>query len=145
MIPELLPTGLLPPGIHDASLDEVIERFGSTLWRRWLIEGLRKALNDLARSGCRAAYVDGSFVTAKTKPNDYDLCWDTDGVRLEDLPAEFRDLAPPRQMQRAKYRGDLLPNVIERGAGSLMLDFFRTDRESGESKGILRIDPRSVA
>jgi len=45
MLPQLDPlTGLLPPGEHEASWDEVEERFGWNERRRAMLDGLSEAL-----------------------------------------------------------------------------------------------------
>jgi hypothetical protein len=136
--------GLLPPGIHKADLDEVLAFFGTTTWRVWLLEGLRLALMDLAAAGCGSVYLDGSFVTTKTMPNDYDVCWDMEGIDFDALDPVLVDVEWPRRAQKVKYRGDVLPNVTEAASGKLMMEFFQTDRETGASKGILLLDPRRV-
>jgi hypothetical protein len=143
MIPALY-RGLLPPGIHSGDWKEVEAMFGTTPWRLWLLEGLRAALAELARVGCRTAYLDGSFVTNKAVPGDYDLCWDPTGVDLLAIDPVFRDLAAPRAAQKAKYRGDLLPNVIEGSSGMPFIDFFQIERNTGLAKGIVALDPGRV-
>lgn len=40
------------------------------------MRGLKAALENLSGADCRTAYVDGSFVTHKAIPNDYDVCWE---------------------------------------------------------------------
>jgi hypothetical protein len=40
--------------------------------RRTLLAGLREALGALREAGCRTVYLDGSFVTAKEAPEDFD-------------------------------------------------------------------------
>jgi hypothetical protein len=139
-----LEQGLLPPGIHAGYWKEVEAMFGITAWRLWLLEGLRAALAELARAGCTLAYLDGSFVTDKVAPEDYDLCWDMTGVDLAAIDPVFHDLTPPRANQKAKYRGDLLPNVIERSRRMLFVEFFQIDRNTGNPKGIVALDPRRV-
>lgn len=136
---------LLPPGIHIAGWDELVERFGFSQRRLWLLDGLRPALIELARVGCEQVYLDGSFVTSKATPGDYDLCWELTNVRLRELDPVFFDLAAPRARQRAKYRGDLLPNIVEGSSGMPFVDFFQVEKDSGETKGILVIDPRRIA
>ena len=44
------------------------------------MDGLRAALENLKRAGCRTVYVNGSFVMNKYVPNDYDACWEEAGV-----------------------------------------------------------------
>ena len=136
--------GLLPPGLHSAGWSEVVVRFGVSQHRRWLLEGAQAALRELGRVGCTRAYLDGSFVTAKAIPGDYDLCWELDQVDLPNLDKVFFDVYPPRAAQHAKYRGDLLPNVSEGDSGVLIVEFFQRDKETGRPKGIVVLDPRSV-
>ena len=83
MIPQFDADGLLPPGIHQATWDEVAGTFGNTPWRRRLLDGLEMAIDDLRQAGCRTVYIDGSFVTDKEVPNDFDACWDEEGVAPE--------------------------------------------------------------
>jgi hypothetical protein len=73
-IPAFSPHGLLPAGIHDATLDEVQEAFGAKNPRRAeLFEKLTKFVDTAKRFGVfTALYVDGSFVTDKELPGDID-------------------------------------------------------------------------
>ncbi len=73
-------TGNLPLGIHEAPWSEILVCFGSTPRRLSLLAGLQSALDRLRRAGCARAYLDGSFVTAKAAPNDFDVCWEMAGV-----------------------------------------------------------------
>lgn len=143
MIPTLK-DGRLPVGIHDAGFDDVAATFAATPWREWLIEGLRLALVDLASAGCGAAYLDGSYTTAKTKPGDYDLVWDTAGVDFSALHPVLLKVLWPRDEQKARYRGDVLPNFVESNSGLPMLEFFQIDKDTGSPKGIVKLDPRAV-
>ena len=73
MIPNLDPrTGYLPPCVHNATWRDVIDRFGGNSHRARLMGGLLAACRNLAAAGCRELVLDGSFVTAKTLPADYD-------------------------------------------------------------------------
>ena len=67
-------TGKLPPGVHAANWGEIVERFGTTAKRSDLLEGLRAALGSLKAAGCRRVYLNGSFVTQKIQPSDFDGC-----------------------------------------------------------------------
>ncbi|MGH9155148.1 MAG: DUF6932 family protein [Acidimicrobiales bacterium] len=136
--------GVLPPGVHPSDSSEVEARFATNARRRWLLEGLRDALLELRRVSCPAAFLDGSFVTDKSIPGDFDLCWDHTTVNLALIDPVFLDVAPPRAAQQAKYRGDLLPNVPEGISGKLFVDFFQIDKATGKPKGIIVLDPGSV-
>ena len=100
------------------------------------MDGLRAALENLESAGCRTACVDGSFVTAKEYPNDYDACWEEKGVDPVLLTFD-----PGRATQKAKFLGELFPSSFISGAEGLsFLEFFQTDRSTGETKGIVAID-----
>ena len=144
VLPDFDADGALPPGIHGASWDEIVERFGWTAHRMDLLAGLVDALAVLRSAGCRLAYLDGSFVTDKEVPGDYDLCWEMDGVDLHKLDPIVLDVTPPRAAQQARYRGDLLPNVLEGNSGAPFVDFFQQNKATGGSKGIVSINIEEV-
>jgi hypothetical protein len=80
-----------PAGEHTATRQEMLDRFGQTPWRRRLLAGMFEALRLLKAVGCSRAYIDGSFVTAKEEPGDFDACWSSEGkdivvIDLKDLP-----------------------------------------------------------
>jgi hypothetical protein len=102
--------------------------------------GLRRALLALKAAGCARAYIDGSFVTDKNVPSDFDGCWDPVGVDLSKLDPVLQTFDDGRAQQKAKYGGELFPStVVEAGTGNLFLDFFQATR-AGERKGILALD-----
>lgn len=72
VIPQFDADGNLPPGIHKATLEEIEARFGGSAIRKAQRKGLRLALEDLRRAGCSTVYLDGSFVTDKINPRDFD-------------------------------------------------------------------------
>ena len=37
-------------------------------------------MENLKNAGCLTVYLNGSFVTNKEVPNDFDACWEEDGV-----------------------------------------------------------------
>jgi hypothetical protein len=142
LIPDFAANGNLPAGIHKASWDELSNRFGHSEHRTKLLEGLAAALASLSAAGCRTVYINGSFVTRKQRPNDYDLCWSIDGVIAERLDPVLLDFSPEgRRAMKAKYLGDLFPAEIPEGAsGKAFLEFFQTDRRTGGPKGIVAVD-----
>ena len=126
MIPEPDPdTGCLPPGVHEASWHEVVSRFGGNSHRGRLLDGLLNACRGLAAAGCGEAQLDGSFVTTKTMPGDYDAAWETKGVDPELLDPVLLDMKHPRAAMKAKYLGDLFPASASAAPGVLFRDFSR--------------------
>lgn len=140
MIPPFDKRGNLPPGIHKADWDELETRFTDPR-RVELLMGLREALVALRDAGCRTAYIDGSFVTAKEGPGDFDACWEAVGVDASLLDPVLLDLVPPRTAQKERFGGELFPAsfVAEPESGARFFDFFQHDRD-GEPKGIIQID-----
>lgn len=123
-------------------------RFGSDPHRNRLLIGLRQALLSLARAGCRTAYLDGSFVSSKTAPDDFDVCWDMNNVDISRLQLEepvLLDFSNRRAAQKVKFGGELFPAQERADAvGAVFLDFFQRDKNTGDPKGIVAIDLRSV-
>lgn len=142
MIPPFDQTsGYLPPGIHSASWEEFNQRFGTSERRRDMIAGLKLALTSLQAAGCKVAYIDGSFVTAKNDPADFDACWDAKGVDILALDPILLDFSPNRPyLQKAKYLGEFLPAQMRifKG-GPFVLDFFQLDVHNN-AKGIILLD-----
>lgn len=140
MIPEFTASGLLPQGIHSATLDEVRERFGGNERRRQLLAGLVAALLLLRAAGCRRVYINGSFVTAKELPNDIDALYDIDGVDADALDDVFFDFADGRAAQKARFGCEFFPAQVTEGVtGRAFLDFFQIDKQTGEPKGIIEL------
>ncbi len=75
-------TGYLRPGTHAVSWQEVIELCGFNDHRMDLLVGLRSALLNLKVAGCSKLFLDGSFVSMKVEPNDYDGAWERKGETL---------------------------------------------------------------
>jgi hypothetical protein len=139
VIPEFVPRGTLPPGVHNATWKELAARFGTTPRRQALLQGLRRALVQLRNAGCHTAWIDGSFVTAKPEPQDFDGCWaaeDVDPDLLDPVLLDFRD---GRAAQKAAYGGELfVASSAESGSGITYREFFQTDHE-GRRKGIVAL------
>ena len=108
-----------------------------------MLTGLRDALRLLHAAGCRLVYLDGSFVTRKSEPGDFDVCWAIGGVDVDKLDPVFLDFSNSRARQKERFLGEFFPASFPEGAsGKTFLEFFQIDRESGGAKGILAIDLR---
>ena len=131
----------LPPGIHHAAWEEVAARFGGNARRITLLFGLKAALDALSAAGCRTAYLDGSFVTIKPVPGDFDACWEVAGVDIARLDPVFLTFTNGRAAQKLRFGGELFPADLPEGAsGKTFLEFFQTDRRTGEPKGVIMLD-----
>ncbi len=145
-IPPFSDSGNLPEGVHDATWPEIVERFGTTERRRELLDGLRRALERLRDAGCRRAYVDGSFVTAKDEPRDFDVCWEADDVDPDLLDPIFLTFANRRAAQKERFGGEFFPAAWEADPhGTRFIDFFQRDNMTGDRKGIVALDLENLS
>jgi hypothetical protein len=144
MIPPYDASGNLPTGVHRATWAEVEAHFGTTARRRRLLGGLLEALKDLRYAGCRRVYLDGSFVTEKPDPDDYDACYETVGVDPGLLDPVLLDFRARRAAQKAKYLGELFPSSYPAATGYNFFQFFQHDKNTGAPKGIVAINLGSL-
>ncbi|MFQ6044630.1 MAG: hypothetical protein ACE5PV_27570 [Candidatus Poribacteria bacterium] len=75
MIPDFNDLGDLPAGIHKASIDEIINAFGSGSPQR---EALTRQFTEIIDLACSTGqlcevFIFGSYITVKLAPNDIDL------------------------------------------------------------------------
>jgi hypothetical protein len=102
------------------------------------MSGLKAVVAEAVRVGAKALYLDGSFVTDKKSPGDWDA--------LLIVPVSYNAASPAgaaladRPTIRRAHGGDLF--VVSEGDGDVVEHYlknvFTLDRE-GRPKGILRI------
>ena len=137
--------GLLPPGIHDMTLDEVkalFGRFQQTDRRPTLFAKLQALVADLqALNFVPHLIVDGSFVTSAPLPGDIDLLLAIDPKILEKpewAPVEYNVLSSSRL--RRRYGVDVLVAPIGGKAYAQYVALFsRVKGSPGKQKGLVRI------
>lgn len=143
VLPDFGVSGFLPPGVHLATWVEIERVLGWNPWRRQLLVGLRQAAHALFTAGCQTLWIDGSFVSTKDDPADYDGCWDVAGVQVALLDPVLLDFSNRRRGQKAKYGGELFPSLnLEAISGLPFLEFFQLDHRTGDAKGILALELR---
>jgi hypothetical protein len=131
---------VLPPGVHQAGLDDVEATFATNSWRRDLFDGLVDAAGRLRSAGCPTIYLDGSYVTGKPRPGDFDACWDPIGVDRSKLDPVFLDFKDSRAAQKAALKGEFFPSsMMCTDISQTFLEFFQLDRFTGKRKGIISI------
>jgi hypothetical protein len=160
-IPPLNEEGLLPPGIHDCTFEELESVFGQNQWitdtepgyrrqklntqRSKLCERLQAYLEEWRRleQGVEIL-VDGSFVTSKPDPNDIDLIvvlpegWDL----TCDPPLQVENLLTKSGLRYSKYPFDL--KVAPAGGEPYQRAVRGFEQVRGRpdlSKGLLRVKP----
>ena len=150
MIPPL-DDGVLPEGIYDCTIDEIEDRFGriqGSDWRCTLTAQLREYLKEVWKCGfIKAVIVDGSYVTAKDRPDDIDILVvlpaDFD-IRAELLPMEYNLTQKKGLKRQFKFNFDLVAHPDGSELYNEFLDLFSRVRPdvaytTKSRKGMLRI------
>jgi hypothetical protein len=141
MIPAFTYNGLLPPGIHRASVGELRDKLGWSKQRRELIGGLEKVLELMGSCGVERVYLDGSFVTDKDRSGDIDGCYDVPrGANLGAMYPIWPFTWPNRLASKDRFGTEMFPaGAPATASGEPFLSFFQKDRQ-GRRRGVLLIE-----
>ena len=106
--------GLLPDGVHEATWEEIRARYGWNPTRVEILTKLELVVQHFKQAGCRSMHIDGSFITNKEEPGDFDACWDNTGVRADLIAPILLDQSRKgRDAIWHKYSGDIKPDMAE--------------------------------
>lgn len=154
-LPELTSYGLLPPGIHTATIEEVERVLGSTNLRRTTLWSKFVQWLALLRQEQLAisVFLDGSFTTAKALPGDIDLVIELPSAAAVKAAGGIRPSFLPlitHALVKAQYELDVYPWTPEVPAKTErdLIDFFQHVRPNVAAelgvgpdfrKGIIRV------
>ncbi|MEW9702278.1 hypothetical protein [Paenibacillus sp. SI8] len=143
-IPDFSSNGLLPPGIHVTTWEDFKDKYGINHTRRTQLNGLERAIKCFKDAGCTKIYVDGSFVTNKKIPGDFDALYDLDEVNEDAIDERLLDASiQGRAIQKKYFEGEFFPASVKAAPnGTVYLDFFQTDKKTKCQKGIIQIELR---
>lgn len=131
MIPPFLESGVLPHGVHPATLTEIDDRFGrGSEIRRVQMESVRWMVDIARRAGVERIVLNGSFVTDTMEPNDVDcVLLVGQGFPMDELAErELRAGLPFLEIELVRRKDfDKLVGV-----------YFATDRR-GAPKGMIEV------
>jgi hypothetical protein len=129
-------------------LEQIEERLGFTARRRWLLKGLRVAVEGLWAADIREIYIDGSFCTEKPDPGDVDGYWvePDEGVydRIDPYWIDFELVLVPqsRKWKRRMWADHGVEFFIHPAMLALaemgFPEFFRQDRER-QPRGVIQM------
>lgn len=132
MIPPLRSDGTLPPGTHDATLDELFAAYPARNQQRQMLnDSLRVVVEQLwMLDPTLVILVDGSYVTAKAEPNDIDLLI---------ITATYNELSLQQYLDQAcRVEAVSVHLYAEPQLPTALLTFFTTTR-LGRPKGIIQL------
>ncbi|MBC8870231.1 MAG: hypothetical protein H8E44_12480 [Planctomycetes bacterium] len=131
MIPSFDEHGYLPPGIHQATLEEIEVRFGrQSEMRRVQMDSLRWLVDLVKQAGIERLIINGSFVTDAAEPNDVDCVL----LTSPDFP---HDQVAGRELLDGLPFLDI-EMVEPRDFGILVDQVFATDRDA-IPKGVVEV------
>lgn len=144
-IPDVLASGWLPDGVHEATLEELRERFGrfrTSDKRVRMCARLCEYLAELkAWKITDVAYVDGSFVSAKGDPDDVDVTFalsDEFLVRADEwTPSEYNLVQ--NAFTRQRYGVDAWPEPGDHPLQRRVSSWRRMKPPLKGAKGVLRV------
>ena len=133
MIPPFDADGLLPPGVHPATLAEVEARFGAgSEIRRAQMQSITWLVDLANRAGVARIVLNGSFVTNIIEPNDVDCV-------LLIGPGFPKDAAAERDLRDGLPFLELLL-VAQSDFDYFVNRFFAFDR-TRQPKGMIEVIP----
>lgn len=142
-LPDFNASGDLPAGIHRATLNEVVQRFGSAGGQRMVCTQRLSHVYELAkRTGHLQEFVVfGSYVTTQANPNDIDviLVMD-DAFRLDECPIESRGLFD-HAVAQARHGASvfwLRPGLLIGESVNDFIAYWQVKRD-GSSRGIVEV------
>ena len=136
-IPRFNAHGLLPPGFHPVTMQEIERALSFSAKRRSLIEqGLKPVIQELERIGCSVLYLGGSFTTDKVSPDD------VDGYVVARVASEtYQQIMERQEFWKAQHQTDI--NVAAEdvdGDVAFWEDGFgHTQEEPRRERGILKL------
>lgn len=145
VLPEFREDGWLPEGHHDASWQEVIDKFGGSPGNRRarVLRGLLDWRDRLREKGVTGWLIlNGSFISGRNNPSDFDsiLVFDDHALELMENDVEAKGLL---DYSSCKSRGfDLLAfsaTLVREHPEWVHLDAFDRDKETGKPKGVLEV------
>jgi hypothetical protein len=124
--------GTLDLGIHEMTWEEFCDFFSFSPRRKNLLKGLEKVLVILREIEATHIYIDGSFVTSKLEPGDWDACFESSVAAANKLICKYPFC--DRNAQKELYKGELYYARSEADLfGHTYLEFFQ------QTKGIVEI------
>lgn len=140
MIPDFRDDGYLPEGLYAATEADVTFRFGSsTPRRRRLILRLRRWLELTQLTHARRFLVDGSFVTAKTEPNDIDAVILLADDFQQQVSSGLEAALELEQMLLTRYPEEIFAAEDLRDWDEWVEFFSRTRDPDGRRKGLVEV------
>ena len=132
---------IFKPGIHKYSMHEVERMFAYNDIRDKHFEGFMKWARELKEAGCKTVYLDGSFITRRKDPHDFDACWEPFVPKTRPKAQSLLDESIDGNLARKKeFGGDIFPRFTAKYGDRV--EKWQYDERTRRVKGIIEIDLR---
>jgi len=143
VLPDFDAVGDLPPGVHRATLNEVLRRFGMAGEQRGVRSRCLSHVYELVQrtEHLQRFIVFGSYITAKPDPNDVDVVLVMDDeFHLEDCPMEARGLFD-HALAQARHGASIFWIRLGLLMGESVEDFiaYWQLKRNGSQRGIVEV------
>jgi len=138
MIPNLNEYGLLPEGIHKATIEEIEHKFGSgSAKRKELFIGFQELIQLLYKHkrSIKSFLLDGSFVTDKESPRDYDCIL----VVKKDFNFDSPEAKKLQYAKKLFYAHNFTCMEEDLDRCHRLLNLFGHDKDTGKPKGLVEV------
>lgn len=132
MIPKRRSDGTLPPGVYQATIDEVLTTYLPTNQQRQILnDSLRRVVEELRMlDASLLIFIDGSYVTSKAEPNDVDILLVTTQISTRTIILHLDQVCPVEAVSLDITAEPTLPSGV--------FDLFTKTRR-GIEKGIIQL------
>ena len=124
------------------TFEEFKHHFGTNPRRMGQINNALPFFKIFHSCGCKAVYVDGSFVSKKTYPEDIDLCFDINNIDAEKLEKEFPQFFDVQEIGR--IRGDLQCHIFHFDENNKRLLRILEEDRDGDPKGLVKLNLKDI-
>lgn len=146
-IPPLDRRGLLPEGIHEASIDDIRTCFATSDYRIALFEGFLLFMRNEVGSVNAPTFMAGSYLSDKLLPNDIEITieLDLDFLTSQKLVAEkLIELQKKHDHLKSKYRIDFYITFKLSGYNDFTQFFQYVGEKTANAKGLDVKDKRGI-
>lgn len=118
--------------------EEIVRHFANSEHRMQLLHNALPFIQRFHTCGCTTAYIGGSYVSTKKRPEDIDICFDLTGIDEGKLKKEFPEFFDLNK--RGSIRRDLKCHILHFDhEDAELLDLLKEDRD-GRPKGLIKLD-----
>lgn len=139
--------GLLPEGIHEATIPEIQAYFATSAYRRALFDDFLRFISNEIGISHAPIYIAGSYLSDKELPNDIEITISVTLEFVQTYPIEGQKLLKlqmDHDRLKSEYRMDFYISFDLPGHNDFRLFFQYVGDKTANAKGIDAKDKRGI-